>query len=361
MSKKIIIGLALVFVIVSVLIYVMKNRDTNISQPSETLTAVQQQFFTEMPIDNLPQDSTQIPKEDWKKNNPILAFRALKYFEENNLVSASLSQEEIDSRKPVINDWGKPWKVHFLKTELSQPELAIVWKEELALFSESPEEYSEQEKKIEAQLARVKPSVEVDPSQFTTAYRSQTDIDQAIVNGTLGQIKLIHVKTGDNLYTNTKLLSSVRALDEALAAYPGLYEVSSATRALELQALLRKLGYPAAKASYHNVAKAVDFKLSSEAAKNFAALLNTKMPNGLTRMEKIDSLIKEDKYPTMELLLTEKILPRDNPLALAYLKVKSLAPTLGIQVYDETPFFVNFDESGKVKRVAPVLHLQMKD
>jgi uncharacterized protein YcbK (DUF882 family) len=276
-------------------------------------------------------------------------------------VASDLSQEEIDRRKPVIVDWSKPWKLHFLETELNQEELALVWKEELALFSDSPEEYADQEKKIEAQLARVKPSVEVDPTQFTTAYHSQTEIDQAVASGALGQIKLNHVKTGDNLYTNPKLLTSIHSVDEALASYPGLYEVSSATRALELQGLLRKLGYPAAKASYHNVAKAVDFKLSSEAAKNFAGLLSTKLPDGSTRMEKIEALIKEDKYPTMELLLAEKILPRDNQLALAYLKVKSLAPSLGIQVYDETPFFVSFDETGKVKRVAPVLHLQMRD
>ncbi len=324
MSKKLKIVLSILILIsiavVSSLFFLKTPRYKHeVDLFENPLVTLEHQFFPTPPADTLPEDTTQIPKEEWKKNNEVLAVRALKYFEQKGLATAPLSEKEVEERKPILLDWGKPWKLHFLKNQLNDQELKLVWDEELVLFTDSPEEFAEQEKKVREQLARVKPSVEVEESQFTGYYKTQMDVDKAINEGILAKVTLTNVKTGENLFTNAKLVNSVHKIDDALSESNGIYEVSSATRPLELQELLRKLGYPAAKASFHNLGKAIDFKLSKEAAKRFADFLNEKLPGSsgtvTTRMEKIDQMVKTGTYPTMEILIARGSLPKDHELA----------------------------------------------
>lgn len=358
-SKIIILSLLTVLTLSAFyLIIVQKN-----AKPSPVVkTALEAQLFPNAVEDTLPQDTLKIPQDQWKTDSEALTLRALKYFEAKKLVTEPLAQDQVDYRKNLLKSWGRPWKLYFLKYNLTDEELKMVWDEELALLADTPEELAKLDSEIDEKLSRVKPKVEVDQDKFTGYYETYADIDKAYASGILGKVSLTNVKTPDNSYVVTKLVSAVNEIDKSLVVFNGIYEISSATRAIKLQALLRKLGYPAARASFHNLGKAIDFKLTKEAGKKFGALLSEKLPDGTTRLEKIDAMIKAGTYPTMALLISEKIVPGDYSLVQAYKVLMAKSEEVGVQIYDETPFFLTFSQKdNKLEWVSPVLHLQLKD
>lgn len=311
------------------------------------------------------------PQEDLLAYSPDLSAKVLdtksragaevvlSYFQSHDIGTRLLTEAETDAYQKLMMGWSKPWRVYFLQTAFTYEELQLIWEEQLVVQANSPTLLQEQEQKVRERLGRISPAVELSVIDHRQHYATKTDIEQAKIDGKLVLLRMENIISDSEYFTHPRLAMVMEKVDAALSRRPGFFSVSSSVRALELQQLLRKLGYPAALASYHTLIDggAVDLKLSSKAMTHFEDVMS-EVVEAKSRLVQVENLLHQGINVNIALLIRNGILPETDDLAVAYQAIIDAHVGTSAVVIDELPFFLSFDSLGKLKAMNPVLHIQ---
>lgn len=317
-------------------------------------------FPTKTP-DTLPQDTLTIPKDKWSEKNPVLGMRALKFFQDQGVAPQTLPQDKVELYQLFLGAWGKPWRLHYLTTGFDKEELHLIWDQTLLVQANTPEELSKQKQIVSQTLSKVQPKPELpETTDIKSHFQTQEDINDAIAQGKLVEIKTSNIKRSDKEYAIRPLATIVeKDIDPKLTDQKDILEISSSTRFLKLQTLLKeKLGYLAAKISYHTMGRAIDLKLSEGAKKEFDKYLSEKLTDSTTRLDRATALYKKGIALTVSNLVENSILEKDTEAARAFLTVQDAVRGKGVDIIDETFFGVRLDKDGNITEINPVFHLQ---
>ena len=288
------------------------------------------------------------------------ALKVLSYFQYRGIGITPLGNKETEKNQSFLLDWSKPWKYSFLRKRVNANELKLIWEKKLYLQASSPQSYKNQERAIRRSLAKINPPVELQRVDPRDHYKNQRDIEQAVAMGKLQPLNLRNINLPNPEYVPPPLAEIFKNdIDPALALAPNIFIVSSAVRPLDEQQLLRKLAYPAAKSSYHTLRRggAVDLKLTLEKRAKWVKQLQRTI-SGKTSYEKITDLYRQGTQPTIENLLKNGLLNKENDVVKAYWAIRESVRGRKIVVVDETPFFILFDENKNITKINPVFHVQ---
>lgn len=358
--------LALLVLLITVAFFLPKVKNLkNVGNVSPTPTKSLEDLLvpTKAP-DDFPQNTLDIPADKWNEKYPALALRALRYFQEQGIVSQTIAQDKIEDYQNFLRSWGKAWRLHFLKAECKNNELQLIWEQILIVQANSPKELEEAKKKVTGRLAEIQPPVELaEGTDLSKHYATEEDVKKAIRAGELVLIKTTNIKLPESLYSKKPLAEIIKnTIDPQLNGYKDILELTSATRSLELQNLLRKLGYYATKVSYHTMGAGVDFRFSSDVKKNFDEnYLKKPIQEGSekNRLDRLNELHQQGAKLTLDTLIEKGILPQDHEMAKTYAILKQSAAGKPLILIDGTPFGIRFDDkTGKVKDFRPVFFLQ---
>lgn len=320
-----------------------------------------------LPEDNLPENPLDIPESQWEdeKIQQIMALRALDYFYSKGITFEELKTErEIKNKGITLGGWAHPWKLHFLINELNDEEVRLVYDLKVSVLASSWQAYGAREEKITGWIARVKPPVELYEGE-EDHYASQSDIYSAYKSGELRLVKTKNIKYPKDKYTSIAMAEVLeRNIDPALSDYEKLFKISSLTRAIDFQKILRKLVYPAVKLSYHTKGSAVDLKLTNKFRKDWNAYLEAKPVNSeKTRLDLINELYFSGTLPTLNNLAENGVIEKDYPLYAAYLAIMNTVEKMPVDVVDEIPFFIQFEDETerKILGINSVLHIQLRE
>ncbi len=352
----------LVVVLVVVGIYVVPQMSKQKAVPTSTVVTKplgDVLFPTKVP-DDLPQNTLEIPRDKWGEKLDALGLRVLDYFQRQGVAPTTIPEDKVELYQAFIKAWGKPWRVHYLTTSFAKEELQLIWDQVLIVQANTPEELEKQKKVVEQTLKKVKPSPELPEStNVADHFATQKDVDRAIEEGKLVEVKTGNIKTGEKAYTIKPLAGVMQEIDEKLGLYKNVLEISSATRLLKLQTLLKeKLGYLAAKISYHTKGAAIDLKLSEEAEKRFDDYMKEEVDGKTLRLAKVTSFYKQGTPLTIANLVKFAVLDKNQELAQVLAIIEENAPGKGVELIDETFFGIRLDKEGNVTDINPVFHLQ---
>ncbi|MBI2617538.1 hypothetical protein HYW55_05355 [Candidatus Gottesmanbacteria bacterium] len=207
-------------------------------------------------------------------------------------------------------------------------------------------------------LQKVQPSAELPPdTDISNHFKTQDDINSAIQKGTLVEVKTQNIKISEKSYVTSELANFISTdLDPKLKDYKDVLEISSATRFLKLQILLKeKLGYLAASISYHTKGAAIDLKLSEATKKRFDVYLKEK-----TRLDQATVLYQNNTPLTISNLIKNGVVDENNEGAQVFRIIEDLIKEKGVELIDETFFGIRLDKDGNITEINPVFHLQYK-
>lgn len=246
-------------------------------------------------------------------------------------------------------------------------------------------------KKIEA----VQPPVELTDHKFDHLawLRTAEDVIKAKENGILVDVGPTVIRGTEGKFSISELVEFVRGFAAELEVSGlGVIDVqgkderyfttklTSAERPAVLQALLVKLGYPAAIRSYHNLGRALDISIVDPYYKEIA------MPElGYYEFDEKEGMfvykgegdilfklnelyVAKGQSLNMRDLIDAQLLPQDHIIVKIFLLLEEMAQRSGVTLFDETAFFSiipeddKFDDKGnkvKVTHLNPVWHLQI--
>lgn len=337
-----------------------KSNEGTTLVPTVIVKSVEDLLFPTKAPDDLPQNTLEIPRDKWGEKFDALAQRVLHYFQEQGVTPTTLPENKVELYQAFVKAWGKPWRVHYLTTGFAKEELQLIWDQVLIVQANTPEELEKQKQIVLETLKKVKPSPQLPEStDVSDHFATQKDVDRAIEEGKLVEIKTGNIKTSEKAYTVKPLAQITQEIDEKLALYKNVLEISSATRFLTLQTLLKeKLGYLAAKISYHTKGSAIDLKLSEDAEKRFDNYMKEEINGKTPRLEKVTSFYKQGTPLTIANLVKFGVLDKNQEIAQLLAIIEETVKEKGVEIIDETFFGVRLDKEGKVTDINPVLHLQ---
>ena len=143
-----------------------------------------------------------------------------------------------------------------------------------------------------------------------------------------------------------------------------MFKISSLTRAIDFQKILRKLVYPAVKLSYHTKGSAFDLKLTNKFRDDWNTYLKAKPVNSeKSRLDLINELYSSGVLPTLYNLADNGVIEKDYALYAAYLAIMKAVEKMPVDVVDEIPFFIQFENEteSKIVGINPVLHIQLRE
>lgn len=348
-------------IILSLLVFSKNQRSMTTVKLTKTPT-LETLLIPTKTSDTLPHDTLTIPKDKWGEKMPVLAQRALTFFEKQKITPQSLPKNRIADYQAFIKAWGKPWRLYFLQTAFARNELQLIWNQLLLVQANTPEELADLQKKVVAELAKIQPPVEFTTKDLSKHYATEIAVQQAVKRGELIPLKLTAIISVDPLYAKPTFAQIVNsAIDPALADFKGTMEITSATRSLELQALLRKLGYHATYISYHTVGQAIDLHFTARILEQFnkdylyqpVSSSSTK-----TRLVLVNELYQQDVQPTFRNLLLRGVLTNDYSMVKELHAIENSLLGKGVDIIDETPFGLRIDAKGKITEINPTFHLQ---
>lgn len=284
----------------------------------------------------------------------------LRHFTRRGAAPADLSIDALsDDKAALICRWTPEWKTGVL-FGLSDAELALVWRYEVVVQAAGPAAYEARESLIAERLARIEPSVEAElPEALYVA--TEEEREAAILDGRLAEVSFEHIHVPVSHFLQPEFFARTTSIDVAMADATPVFQVSSTTRSIAYQRLLRKLVFVAARSSFHNAGLAIDLSLTDDGKALWDAALRRAAPDGSGRdgYAVIGEMIEGGAWPTVERLIAEGVVEEDDAVAVAYRAVLRGAADAGLAVIDETPFYILFDEAtGLPIRVNIVLHIQ---
>lgn len=325
------------------------------------------ELFPDIVADRLPDDPLDIAKDQWDTKFPELAVRALNHLHQNQIDTTELISRDPEGAKNFLLSFGKPWKHHFFTTALDRNELQLLWDNyHLRVQANSEEELLSRQGEIREKLKAIIPPVEIDENAVidqSEYFHSKDQIAAAIERGELVSPQTVNIVIGQDRYVGVELAQILeQVIDPALDQHKNVFFASSATRTLDLQALLVKLGYPAAIKSYHTLGRAIDFILSEEASARFRQFLETAYgENGHMPKSLISDFYRNGGTIKLSSLIEAGLLPMDLELCKAYDAVSDAIrkqPAYSVSIIDETSFFIQFDKDGEIVNINPVFHIQ---
>ncbi|MBI2029608.1 hypothetical protein HYT02_04285 [Candidatus Gottesmanbacteria bacterium] len=353
--------LALVILLLIGINVIFKKSNWN-TTPTPTVVAIplEDVLFPTKTQDDLPQNTLEIPSDKWGEKFDALGQRVLDYFQDQSVAPKELPNDKVELYQAFVKAWGKPWRVHYLTTNFTKEELQLIWDQVLIVQANTPEELEKQKQIVTETLNRVKPSAQLPEStKVEDHFATQQDVERAIEEAKLVELKTVNIQTAEKAYTVKPLAQLTQEVDQRLALYKNVLEISSATRFLKLQTLLKeKLGYLAAKISYHTKGAAIDLKLSQDGEKRFDDYMKEEINGKTPRLEMVTSFYKQGTPLTIANLVKFGVLDKNQELGKVLAIVEETMAGKGVEIIDETFFGIRLDKEGNVIDLNPVLHLQ---
>jgi len=265
-----------------------------------------------------------------------------------------------------ILEWAKPWRYWFLVNQITKNELELILRGNLVLQADTQHELENKYKEARVKLSLVSPPVDLTLSGSVDKkghFININEIKDKLTNNQLEVIEEDCVEI-DNVivskYGNAvvKDLSKIitdkfKELKQQNQNLHSLIKMYSGSRDVETQSTLGKLGYPAAKLSYHTLGKAVDIGLNQKGKELWRKYLEEKQS-----YQQIDELLQQNVNLTIENMIINGIIDVD----FFIVELNSWFKTFnGIIVLDESPFFrTEHPSTKKTISLQPLWHLQLK-